>query len=806
MLRSILRLAVRTLRRRLGYTAVNVIGLTVGLACCALVAVFLEYELTWDAHHEDADRIYRIVTSRPSGGKLQSTIIFGEGYDMSGKGQRAYAEQLVARIPEVEQATNFVIKDDRRFVETPDGDRFESERRLATNTGPAFADLFTFETLAGAPLEEALRAPGSAVLPASTARRYFGSEDPIGKTLTLGSAELTVRAVVADPPPNSRITFDLAVQLSEVPNWGAFHYVRLADGADPEAVAPKVTDALNEINPSRVENEKEEGEEYEEHLQALTDIHFADRALYDASPHRDPAYLWVFAAIGALILVITTINYANLGLALYADRNEEIGVRKAVGGHRGQIASQFLAEAGLLATACVPLAMGLCAAVLPAFNALMETNIEAGRLAQPLVLGAMVGLALLVGLIAGGYPAVVLARRRAVDLFGRSPSSGGGGRGWSLRQGLIALQFVVLIGLGSLSWIAYDQLRYMQEEGLGYDTANVVRTNFSGDSTAYQRFRRRLESSPAVEAVGSAGAEGVPRTPASRAPFSISGTDQVVEGAVSLEVDMHWFEAMGIEHPVVDSMLAAGASGPTRFLINRAAADALSIENPVGRTFDFVNETDPDVDYPIAGVLPNLHLNPMRDPAVPTFYEVYSHPPYGYNVLARLAPGRTQAGLDHVRAVWSDMKPDTPLQTSFMSEEVAELYQQERRFTVLAAVLAGLAILMAAIGLAALVTYLTRLRTKEIGVRKALGGSTASIVALLNREYVWIVGAAFAVGAPLAWVGADWWLGRFAYRVGLSPWPFLAAGAGALAVAVAAVSTQALRAARIDPATTLRDE
>jgi putative ABC transport system permease protein len=463
MLRSYLRLAVRTLRRRLGYTAVNVIGLTVGLACCALVAVFLQYELTWDAHHEDADRIYRIVTSRPSGGKLKSTIIFGEGYDMSGKGQRAYAEQLVARVPEVEQATNFVIKDDRRFVETPDGDRFESERRLATNTGPAFADLFTFEVVAGAPLEEALRAPGSAVLPASTARRYFGSEDPIGKTLTLGSTDVTVRAVVADPPPNSRITFDLAVQLSEVPNWGAFHYVRLADGADPGAVAPKVTAALNEINPSRVEDEEEEGKEYEEHLQALTDIHFADRALYDASPHRDPAYLWVFAAIGGLILVITAINYANLGLALYADRNEEIGVRKAMGGHRGQIAGQFLAEAGLLAMACAPPALGLCAAVLPAFNALMGTNIGAGRLAQPLVLGAMAGLALLVGLIAGGYPALVLARRRAVDLFGRSPSSGGGRRGGSLRQGLIALQFVVLIGLGSLSWVAYDQLRYMQE-------------------------------------------------------------------------------------------------------------------------------------------------------------------------------------------------------------------------------------------------------------------------------------------------------------------------------------------------------
>jgi putative ABC transport system permease protein len=806
MLRSYLRLAIRTLRRRLGYTAVNVIGLTVGLACCALVAVFLQYELTWDAHHEDADRIYRIVTSQPGGGALKSTIIFGQGYDMSGDKQRAYAEQLVAQVPEIEQATNFVIKDDLRFVETPDGDRFESERRLATNTGPAFADLFTFERTRGAPLEEALDDPGSAVLPTSTAKRYFGGADPIGKTLTIGSTDVTVRAVVADPPPNSRITFDLALQLREVPNWGAFHYVRLADGADPDTVAPKVTAALNEINPSRVEDEEEEGEEYEERLQALTDIHFADRALYDASPHRDPAYLWVFAAIGLLILFITTINYANLGLALYADRNAEIGVRKALGGHQGQIAEQFLAEAGLLALACVPLALGACAALLPAFNALMGTGIAAWRLVQPSILGAMVGLALAVGLIAGGYPALVLARQRAVDLFGRSLSSGGGRRGWSLRHGLIALQFVVLIGLGSLSWVAYDQLTYMQDEGLGYDTANVVRTNFSGDSTAYQQFRQRLEQSAAIEAVGSAGAEGVPRTPASRAPFSISGSSRTFEGAVSLRVDMHWFEVMGIEHPVVDSMRATGPPAPTRYLINQAAATVFETENPVGKTFDFTNETDPDVDYPIAGVLPTLHLNPMRERAVPTLYEVYSAPPFGYNVLVRLAPGRTQAGLEHVQAVWADMKPDTPLQTTFLDEEVAELYQQERRFTALAGALAVLAILMAAIGLAALVAYLTRLRTKEIGVRKALGGSVASIVTLLNKEYVQIVGVAFLVGAPLAWLAADWWLGRFAYQIGLSAWPFLAAGAGAFVVAVLAVSGQALRAARVDPAQVLRSE
>jgi putative ABC transport system permease protein len=196
----------------------------------------------------------------------------------------------------------------------------------------------------------------------------------------------------------------------------------------------------------------------------------------------------------------------------------------------------------------------------------------------------------------------------------------------------------------------------------------------------------------------------------------------------------------------------------------------------------------------------------MRERAVPTLYEVYSNPPFGYNVLVRLAPGRTPAGLERIRNVWADMKPDTPLQTTFLSEEVAELYQQERRFTALAGALAALAILTAAIGLAALVAYLTRLRTKEIGIRKALGGSTGSIVALLNREYVQIVGVAFALGAPLAWLAADWWLGRFAYQVDLSVLPFLVAGVGALVVAVGAVSTQALRAARIDPAQVLRSE
>jgi putative ABC transport system permease protein len=596
-----------------------------------------------------------------------------------------------------------------------------------------------------------------------------------------------------------------------MPNWGAYHYVRLAAGADPEAVVSQVSQVMNEVRPRRVDDPSVRQEQKGERLQALTDIHLAERALYDDTPHRNPAYLWAFGAIAVLILVITAVNYANLALALYADRTREIGIRKAMGGYRRQIAGQFLAEAGLLALACVPLALGLCAAVLPAFNALIETQIAATRLLQPSVLAAMVGLSILTGLAAGGYPAGLLARKRAVELFGRGLSSGGGGRGWSLRHGLIGLQFVVLIGLGSLSWIAYDQLRFMQSGDLGYQTAGVVElTNFqTSDSTEYLQLKRRLGSSSAIRAVGTGGAPG---PGSSRQNVKTPERDVIYDDFYIEYVDVGWFEAMGLEHPVVDQMRRAGLSAPERVFINRAAAERLGFDDPVGE--ELVQEPGyEDGPYPeggilhtVAGVLPNMHLRPMRQEIKPTIFRVFPARSYTFNAIVRFTPGRTDEGMQHVREVWSEIRPDAPFQATFLSDRVAQLYDQERQFSALAAVLAGLAILLAAIGLASLVAYLTRLRTKEIGVRKALGGSVSSIVALLNKEYIQIVGAAFVVGAPLAWLTADWWLGQFAYQIDLSPIPFLAAGMGALIVAVTAVSTQALRAARVDPAQVLRSE
>jgi putative ABC transport system permease protein len=801
MFRSHLRLAIRTLRRRLGYTAVNALGLTVGLGCCALVAVFLQYELSWDRHHENADRTYRLLVDYQSGTRMNVAF---PNFRRSGPAeQRALAARLPEAVPAVEQASNLEMFDDPLYVRTLEGNTFTSNRQLFTSTGPAFADLFTFERTAGAPLEEALRAPGSAVLTQPVAQQYFGDQSPIGKTIIVDTLEATVQAVVADPPPNSQIQFDLALNVERIPYWSAKYYLRLAKGTDPSAVAPHVSAVMDEVDPSRL-SEEDQVQRKGERLQAITNAHLGERVRFAPEPRRNPAYLWIFAAIGGLVLAITTINYANLALALYADRNAEIGIRKAVGGYRGQIAGQFLVEAALLTLACVPLALGACSAVLPTFNTLMNTEIAAVGLLQPAVVGAMVGLALLVGLIAGGYPAFVLARKKTVELFGRGLSAAGRQR-WSLRHGLIALQFVVLIGLGSLSWIAVDQLRYMQDSDLGFQTTGVVRiASFQTDSLGTsEALQQRLRASPAIEAVGA----GITPSPGGGGNvFKLAGTDRTYDDFGFAGVDVGWFGAMGIEHPVIDSMRAQGPSAPDRVLVNQAVVDRFGLDEPVGEEIVY-DPLDYNDRYTIAGVLPNMHFGPMRQAIEPTVFRVSATRKYVYgSLVARLAPGQIGEGMAHIREVWSDFNPATPLETSFLSDQVTALYEQERQFTALTGALAVLAILMAALGLAALVAYLTRLRMKEIGIRKALGGSVASIVALLNKEYAWIVGAAFVIGAPLAWIAADWWLGQFAYQRGFSPLPFVVAGLGALAVAAGAVSTQALRTARIDPAKVLRSE
>ena len=803
MLRSHLTLAVRTLQRRTGYTTVNVVGMTVGLACCALVAVFLQYELSFDTHHEDADRIYRVYTEFRE--DTFSDIQFPNFNRATVEEQMVVPRRVADEVPGVEAFAQFAILPNPLFVEPPGESRFESDRQLVTNTGAGFGDVFTFQRVAGATVSDALAEPESVVLTQSAAAKYFGDANPIGQPLKIGLATTaTVRSVIENPPANSRITFDLALSLKRIPRWAAFRYVKLAPGVAPETVQPQIESILNEASASNREDFAD-GSLVGHFLQPLTSIHLAERMLYDRTPHRNPAYLWAFAAVGLLILTITVINYANLALALYAGRNAEIGVRKALGGHRGQLARQFLVESSLLALTCAPLSIGLSAALIPGLNTLMDTGISMLAALDPVILCIVTGLAVLAGSVAGGYPAFVLANKKTVDLFDRGLSTGTRDT-WSLRHGLIALQFVVLIGLGGLSWIVYAQLDFMQNSDLGYQTENVIElTSVRADSSQYQLLKRRLKESPSIFAVGT-GAR--PRERLNRGPCGVTELDVSFTGCDYERVDPEWFEVVGVESEAVQRIRKAGMNAPEKVVVNQAFADMLSseIETPVGRGMVNVPDDPPDNPPPIVGVIPDLQTNSMRYEISPTHYHIVSAPRSAYQPVMRIAAGRTREAIAHTEAVVAELFPNAPFRATFFDETVAELYEQERRFGTLITILSVLAILLAAIGLASLVAYLTRMRMREIGIRKALGGSVVGIVALINREYVPIVGAAFLIGAPLAWWAGQSWLESFAYQIGISPWIFVVTGLGAAVVAVVAVSSQAFRAARVDPATVLRGE
>lgn len=806
MLRNYLKLALRTLRRRKAYALINAIGFTVGLVCCVLVVLFLRHELRYDRFHEHAEDTYRLLRQKRS--NWWSTIPFPNYEHASAEEQRRLPRALSEQLPAVEAATNFWVGHhgdaDPLYVERDDQE-FQEDQVLLTTTGQAFFDIFTFDFRRGRP-QTALRRPNTAVLTASAAQRYFGTLDVLGEVIEVhlpaGPQQVEVTGVIADVPSTSHFEFELALQVDRIPNWGAYTYLRLRPGTNPDTLVPKISSIMDEVRPQRVDDPLLRSVLKGERLQPMTAVHLGPRMLYDQKPHRDARYLWAFAAIGLLILIIVGINYTNLAVALYTERRHEVGVRKALGAQRRQVAGQFLAEALVLAGLCLPAVVLILEGVVPLFNSVMNTQLQNDIIASPLMLGGLGGLALLVGVAAGSYPALVLSRKKALSLF-RNALSGGGSARWSLRHVLIVVQFVLLIGLGGVTWLVNQQLHYLQTKDLGFQTDGVVELRNVGSVDDFKQLRRLLRDRPEVQAVGAGIGPGPGRF---NVTYRARGTEAVRSDADYLYVDRGWFEVMGIDHPVVERLREEGSSAPSRFLVNEAAARALDYDDPAGRTVVIAPNSRHPERRTIDGIVEDFHFRPLYERVQPTFLRVVSEPPQIRAALVRVDPRRLSTAMDELQAAWHEVRPDQPFSPTFIDERLARLYDEEQRIGQLGMGLTAIALLLAALGLVGLSAYVTRRRAKEIGVRKALGATVTRILVHLNREFVVLVGVALVVAAPLAYWAADHWLQRFAYRIDINPLVFLGAGAVALLVALSAVSYQAWQAARINPADVLRAE
>jgi putative ABC transport system permease protein len=804
MLKNYFTTAYRNLFRYKFYSAIHILGLAVGIACFTFILMFVSDELSYDRFHRKAARIYRVV----------------EKVDLEGQGEEAasnpfpVAPTLQQDYPQLVQATtrffNFQLSalslaDEKTGIKI-------NEKNLFFTDSTVFA-LFDFPLVSGLP-EQALTAPHSLVLTRSTARKYFGEQDPLGRVLKLeGKFDLTVTGVMEDLPPQSHFRIDGLISFSTLPSmvgpqlqkgwvWNpCWTYVLLQEGVAPEDLEKQFPFFIRKYYPEEIRAQ------ISHYLQPLTDIHLHSQLDYEMQPNGEAGTIYIFGAIGVFILLIACINFMNLATARAAGRAREVGVRKAAGANRGQLIRQFLLESVLLSLGATALAFALMELLLPVFNDLAGKQLQLSLLLRPGLLLTIVLTGLLTGLVAGVYPAFFLsAFEPAKVLKGKVRTHLSH---VFLRKGLVVLQFALSLVLIISTGIIYQQLHYLRSADLGFQKEQVVIIPIRPPMVAkYDAFREEVLRHPQVLHVTSM--NEVLGGNHNTHEYSYEGMPSSNQWVYfpSLIVNETFTEAFDI--PVIagrgfsrefardDSLAVIINESMVRHLGWGSPQEALGkrLNTPTGaeqvigvvQDFNFISLTQPIGPFVLD----------MPSKKTKTFFTKY--------VAVRLSGKEQQAALGHLQQTWENLAPQYPFAYFYLEEHLALQYQAQRKLGQLVGYFSVLAILIACLGLYALASFTAEQRTKEIGVRKVMGASAASLVYLLTRDFARLVLIAATVSFPLAWYVMHLWLGNFAYRMAIPWWIFLLAALLGLVVAVLSVGYQALRVAFANPVRSLRHE
>ena len=676
--------------------------------------------------------------------------------------------------------------------------------------------MFTFPLLHG-DAETALEKPYSLVLTEETAQKHFGRADVVGQALTVDdSLTFTVTGVMADVPEHSHLQFSFLASFSThmerrgggLWDWTNYYwptYVLLREGTNAEAFEAKIADLVTQRFSEEMAAAEEEiadnGVERRLVLEPLTRIYLRSGREGAFGPTGDIRYVYVFSAIALFILLIACINFVNLATARSVERAREVGVRKVVGSSRGGLMRQFLSEAVLLTLLALVLAVGVVVLALPLLNSISGKELTLAVLAEPPVILGGVLLALFVGVLAGLYPAATFARFRPVEVL--KGSFGSGRRGVRLRQGLVVVQFALSIILIVGTLVVYRQLDFMQGQRLGFDEEHVLVLNLPS-----------REAAENVETVKGAFAEqaGIGQaTAASQVPGQPFGTwvmfpEALPEGETRdmyvVFTDFNYVETMGLEIVAGRDLSTAFGTDSAATLINETGLERIgwTSEEALGKTIAFGNGQE----LTVVGVVRDYHHTAPKNPVEPILLTPVW--PYYQNVAFRLQTSDVRGALAQAEQTWQQLFPEYAFDYFFLDARYDEQYQAEQQLGTLFSLFAGLAIVIACLGLFGLAAYVTAQRTKEIGVRKVLGASVAGIALLLSKDFVKLVLVALVVAVPVAYLAMQRWLDGFASRIELGPSIFLLAGGLALLVALLTVSYHAIRAATSDPVKSLRYE
>jgi putative ABC transport system permease protein len=796
-----LKIAGRKLKHQKGYSLINIAGLAVGLAACLLILLWVRDELSYDKHHEKADRIYKLAMSEEIGGVSSALAV----------APFPAAPAFAAETPEVETYARLLRGAPLAAIE---GRKFDLTDIYFTD--PGFFDIFSHAFLAG-DSQTALASPGALVLTEETALKLFGRIDVLGQTVNFNNDyDLKVTAVIKNVPANSHFRFNGLVSLSTVANrtevrpvmedWNrvaGWIYLLLKGQADPRAVEAKMAAVtLKYIG----ESLRQSGSKMDFRLQPLSDIHLRSRLEGEIGPGGDIRYVYVFSLIAAFILVLACVNFMNLATARSAGRGKEVGLRKVMGARRGNLILQFMGESVLQSIFASAIAVVLVVLALPSFNRLAGKAISPDSLLSGGAVLALAGLILLAGILGGSYPALFMsAFQPAAVLKG---NVGRGTRQATFRSILVVFQFSVSIVLMAGTLIVFSQTRYMKTRDLGFDKDQVLVINMR-DAAARRSVEVLAGDLKSNANIGEATlSSGVPGRVYSSLVVSLEGRPERESfPAWTIWSDFDFVKTYGITivHGRDFSRSFTADSGGV-FLINETAARRMGWgPDAVGRKIGF----DTDDMREIVGIMKDFHYKSLKGPIEPLVVRLAPAADLARQarfLSMKLKQGDVPGTLGFVKEKWGE-RSERGFDYFFADENFDALYWREEQIGRIISVFAAMAIFVACLGLFGLASFAAEQRTKEIGIRKVLGGSEAGLAALLSKEFLKWVLVANVIALPAAYLlVARLWLRNFAYRTSPGVLVFASVAGLSLLVAFLTVSWQAIRAAVANPVDSLRYE
>ena len=825
MIKNYLTVAFRNLRKHRFYSLINIGGLAVGIASCLVIVLFIIDELSYDAYNTKADRIYR----------LNEEIIFGGNHVHICQSGAPVANAMLNDYPEVEATVRF--RNTGSYLVRPASATMNAKEEKVIWTDSTFFRIFSVSVLEGNP-RTALKEPNSIAISKRTALKYFPGKSALGESMILDNKlHVKVTAVYEDIPSASHFHFDILIAmvgeagvakeaqsisfLSE--NFNT--YLLLKEGSDAKALemkfpgflkkyfGPQIAVALG--NDFTMDKFIATGNKWEITMTPLRDIHLKSDLKGELAANGSITYVYLFGAITIFILAIACINFMNLSTARSSNRAKEVGVRKVMGSLRSHLMRQFLTESILITLFSFMLAMAIAYLLLPFFNDLAQKQLQL-PFGSPVFYAILFAAVLVVGLMAGLYPSFFLSAFKPVAVLKGNVALGM--KSGSIRSALVVFQFVISITLIIGAITVNRQLNFIQNKKLGFDKSQVIIIH---DTYALRPFPNAVAFKNEVQKI-SAVSKGsitsfmpVAGYNNNNNTFWKEGNQPSPDNLVSIRqwtVDVDYIETMGMKIKLGRGFSEKFPSDSSAVILNEAALPMFGIaDDPIGKkisTFgDIRPDGSPDPDkidsWEVIGVVKDFHYYSMKEGILPL--GLFLGKDDGC-ISFKFNSSQTNEVVQSIEKIWKQLAPGQPFQYSFLDQDFGRMYRTEQRLSNIFLIFAGLAIIIACLGLFALTSFTAEQRTKEIGIRKVLGASVSSIVIMLSKDFGKLVLIAFLISAPLAWYGADSWLKGYTYKAKIELWVFLFAGLAAVVIAWVTMSFQSFKAASNDPVKSLKSE